>query len=229
MTFRAPGATRDEKSKKNSIYSFRWMPEEKCSQGPRDAPFDRAWQEGFLEALTKFWPDSNVSLTALESSGDRQLQLEGLKFFAWRSDGPHPPGRSKRHCLDRVCVSGAAACRDCERGHIRVGELVHSPQRPHRAGAPRRPRPVRRGVGYPALPVSAESIPFSEKHWCLCAQEHRSGRHRCSAIPRQFVERGGGQRGAPRVLCGGSEEQDLGSDAERWQQWWEAQQAATSE
>jgi hypothetical protein len=196
------------------------MPEEKCSQGPRDAPFDRAWQEGFLEALTKFWPDSNVSLTALESSGDRQLQLEGLKFFAWRSDGPHPRAVPSVIALiesayqeQQPAETAREATSAWENSFIRLnpyaGELVTPLCR-----FLQNPSPSVRSIGAYVLrsigPAAIDAVPFlvSSLREAVASEERHES----------YVE-------ALKSLTG----QDLGSDAERWQQWWEAQQAATSE
>jgi len=68
--------------KSGSIDNFtsRLITEDNCSQDAKKAPFDQAWQDGFLRGLSELWPSSQVYMNALTTE-DRRFHIPAVRFY----------------------------------------------------------------------------------------------------------------------------------------------------
>lgn len=100
-------------------FTSRLITEDNCSQDAKKAPFDQAWQGGFLSALSKLWPSSKVYMNALETE-DRRFHIPAVSFYLSNKPVPEAiPG------LMRLLKS---ASEEKRQSAIRVGDSIVNPQ-----------------------------------------------------------------------------------------------------
>ena len=87
MTLTFTEAENNYKSESIDNFTSRLIAEDNCSQDAKKAPFDQAWQNGFLRGLSEIWPSSQVYANALMTE-DRRFHIPAVMFYM--SNRPTP-------------------------------------------------------------------------------------------------------------------------------------------